>query len=413
MKHIFIKLLTGLLVLVGAVHAEPILLDQIVAVVDDEIVLRSDVDKKLQMELMGRGAQIRDVPQDQLADMFNKVLENEIQRKLLLAKAREDSVEVDREMIEEMVRSEIRRFKEQHGVSAFAEELKKQGLTEREIRDEFRQEFSNQYLERSIIEHLSQTVSISPRDVKAYQEKYRRGETNHLSLSHIFIEPTASKEQQDKIRPQAEVVLKQIREGGDFAALATEHSQDPGSAAQGGDLGFFGRGTMVPEFEEVAFGLKPGEVSDLVQSGFGFHIIRVEEATGDQVRARHILFLLQKDEDVAKQKAMALYRQIQDGADFAELAREHSDFEQTAPRGGFMGSFAKTGLPPEYQVVRSLKPGEISLPVQMQGGWNIFRINDDTSALEEIAKQTRLEEMFREKLAETREKLYVDVRLGQ
>ena len=151
-------------------------------------------------------------------------------------------------------------------------------------------------------EILAQQVSVSPRDIMEFREKYRRGESNTVSLSHIFVEPVASTEQQDKIRPQAEVVLERIRAGEDFAALAQEYSQDPGSASRGGDLGFFGRGTMVPAFEDVAFGLKVGEVSDLVQSQFGFHIIRVEEISGDQVRARHILFLLQKDEKAGQQK---------------------------------------------------------------------------------------------------------------
>ena len=410
----FGKLLIGLMVFVGSVYAEPVLLDQIVAVVDDEIVLRSDVDKKLQLEVMNRGVQIRDVPPAQLQDLFNKVLENEIQRKLLLAKAREDSIEVDVELIEERVRWQIRQFKDQYGAAAFAEELKKQGLTEREVREEFRQQFSNGYLEESMLQHLSQTVTISPRDVATFREKYVRRETEVLSLSHIFIEPSASLEEQVKIRPKAEEVLKQIKAGGDFAALATQHSQDPGSASQGGDLGFFGRGTMVPEFEEVAFSLKQGEVSDLVQSKFGFHIIRLEEATGDQVRARHILFLLQADAEAAQREAMGLYRKIQEGADFADLAREHSDLAQTAARGGFINFFPRTDVPAEYaDVVRSLKPGEVSLPVNAGGGWHLFRINDDANALEELAKQARLQDIFKEKLAETREKLYVDIRLDQ
>ena len=410
----FIGVLIGLLAIGGAVRAELVLLDKIVAVVDDEIVLRSDVEKKLQVELMGRGLNIRGVPPAQLEDMFNKVLENEIQRKLLLAKAREDSIEVDDEQIEEMVRSQIRQFKDEYGNEAFAEELKKQGLTERQVREEFRQQFRNQYLERSVYEVLSQSVSVSPREIKEFQEKYRRGESDFISISHIFVEPRASVEQQDKVRPQAEEVLERIRGGENFASLAKEYSQDPGSASGGGDLGFFGRGTMVPEFEKIAFELKPGDVSDLVQSKFGFHIIRIEELSGDQVRARHILFLLQQDEDAAKKEAMDLYRQIQDGADFAELARQHSDYEQTAGRGGLVGTFPKTDLPPEYaDVVKALKPGEVSLPVKMQGGWNLFRINDDANSLEEIAKRARLQALFKEKLAETRAKLYVDVRLGQ
>ncbi len=412
MKMLFINLLIGVSLLAGAARAEPVLLDKIIAVVDDKIVLRSDVENKLRQELIGRRIDVRTVPQTELENMFNKVLENEIQRNLLLVRAREDSIEIDDERVEESVREQIRYVKEQFGAATFAEELKKAGLTERQMRDNYREQIRNQYLEQRMYDMLVQQVSVSPRDVKEFQEKYRRGESNTVSLSHIFIEPAASTEQQDKIRPQAEAILERIRAGEDFVALAKEYSQDPGSASQGGDLGFFGRGTMVPAFEDVAFSLKVGEVSDLVQSQFGFHIILVEEISGDQVRARHILFLLQKDEKVAQQKAMALYKQIQDGADFAELAREHSDFEETASRGGFLRNFPKSELPPEYaDVVRALKPGEVSLPVKLEGGWNLFRINDDATALEQIAKEERLQELFREKLAETRAKLYVDVRL--
>ena len=413
MKTLFINLLIGVFLLAGTARAEPILLDKIIAVVDDKIVLRSDVENKLRMELIGRRIDVRTVPQAELENMFNKILENEIQRNLLLVRAREDSIEVDDERVEEMVRAQIRYIKEQFGAADFAEELKKEGLTERQMRDQYREHFRNQYLEDSMSQMLAQQVSVSPREIKEFEEKYRRGESSSVSLSHIFIEPAASTEQQDKIRPQAEAVLERIRTGEDFAALAKEYSQDPGSASQGGDLGFFGRGTMVPAFEDVAFSLKVGEVSDLVQSQFGFHIIRVEETSGDQVRARHILFLLQKDEKAGQQKAMALYQQIIDGADFAELAREHSDFEETASRGGFWrDDLPRENLPSEIaDVVRTLKPGDVSLPVKMEGGWNIFRINDDAATLEKFAGQERLQELFREKLAETRAKLYVDVRL--
>ncbi len=413
MKTLFINLLIGLFLLTGTAHVEPILLDKIIAVVDDKIVLRSDVENKLRMELIGRRIDVRTVPQAELENMFNKILENEIQRNLLLVRAREDSIEVDDERVEEMVRAQIRYIKEQFGAADFAEELKKEGLTERQMRDQYREHFRNQYLEDSMSQMLAQQVSVSPREIKEFEEKYRRGESSSVSLSHIFIEPAASTEQQDKIRPQAEAVLERIRTGEDFAALAKEYSQDPGSASQGGDLGFFGRGTMVPAFEDVAFSLKVGEVSDLVQSQFGFHIILVEEISGDQVRARHILFLLQKDEKAGQQKAMALYQQIKDGTDFAELAREHSDFEETASRGGFWrDDLPRENLPSEIaDVVRSLKPGDVSLPVKMEGGWNIFRINDDAATIEKFAGQERLQELFREKLAETRAKLYVDVRL--
>ncbi len=251
MKTLFINLLIGLFLLTGTAHVEPILLDKIIAVVDDKIVLRSDVENKLRMELIGRRIDVRTVPQAELENMFNKILENEIQRNLLLVRAREDSIEVDDERVEEMVRAQIRYIKEQFGAADFAEELKKEGLTERQMRDQYREHFRNQYLEDSMSQMLAQQVSVSPREIKEFEEKYRRGESSSVSLSHIFIEPAASTEQQDKIRPQAEAVLERIRTGEDFAALAKEYSQDPGSASQGGDLGFFGRGTMVPALKTL------------------------------------------------------------------------------------------------------------------------------------------------------------------
>ena len=127
MKTLLINLLIGVFLLAGTARAEPVLLDKIIAVVDDKIVLRSDVENKLRMELIGRGIDVRTVPQAELENMFNKVLENEIQRNLLLVRAREDSIEVDDERVEEMVRAQVRQFKEQFGTAAFAEELKKRG----------------------------------------------------------------------------------------------------------------------------------------------------------------------------------------------------------------------------------------------------------------------------------------------
>ena len=102
--------------------------------VDDKIVLRSDVENKIRQELIVRGIDVRTVPQAELENMFNKVLENEIQRNILLVRAREDSIEVDDERVEEMVRAQVRQFKEQFGATAFVEELKKAGLTERQMR---------------------------------------------------------------------------------------------------------------------------------------------------------------------------------------------------------------------------------------------------------------------------------------
>lgn len=401
----------------ASVQAKPQLADRIVAVVDNEIILQSDVEKKMHFELMSRGTSIQNVPEAQLRELFNQVLENEIQQKLLLVRAAEDSIEVDSEMVEEIVRSEVRRLKDQNPNGAFEAELEREGLTERQIREEFRQQYRKQFIEREMYGSLSGQVNVSPRDVAEFEKKYLSGESDFVSLSHIVVAPKPTGEKVEKAKKQAEELLARIKAGEDFAALAREYSEDPGSGPQGGDLGFFSQGTMVPEFEKVAFSLKPGEVSDLVQTQYGIHIIRTEEVAGDQVRARHILLLTQLDEsdiEAAQKKALDIYQRIQKGEDFATLARELSDFERTATQGGFMQIYPKDELTPDYaQVGTTLKPGQVSLPIRTQLGWDIVKVNDDVMALEGILKQQKLQVAFRKMLAETREKLYVDIRLEQ
>ena len=404
------------------VEGAPQRLDRIVAVVDEAVVLESDVFKKIRFEIMSKGIDIRSIREEQIQEMFHKILENEIQRHLLLARAREDSIEVEENQIIEMARQQIRQLKAQNGEAAFAEELKKQGITEREIRREFEEQIRNQYLERRMYETLSQRVSVTAKDVETFQEAYRAGQSDLLSVSHILAELKPSESRKAEAREKAEALLKRVEAGEDFGELARASSEDPGSAANGGDLGFFSKGTMVPEFEDVAFSLRPGETSEIVETVLsrsplvlGFHIIRVEEIDGGQVRARHILITLRggsQDGEAARQKALELYKRVQAGEDFAILAKTESDHEETASLGGRLGAFQKESLPPAFaDVIRTLQIGAVSLPVQTEFGWHLVKVNDDLVSLEEIARQVRLQELFREVLAETREKLYVEVRL--
>ena len=392
--------------------------DRILAVVDNEIILNSDVLARLSFEVMSLGMDQNSLTSQKIEEMSMKILESMIQDKLLLARAVEDSIEVDDERLEESVRGQIRNIRAQHGEEALTRELEAQGMTIRELRNQFRDRFRNDYLRQSMYQSLSQGMLISPKEIDDFHASYKTERPTHVSLSHILLVPKPSGDKQVEARVRAEKLLERIKNGEDFGDLARGHSEDPGSAKEGGDLGFFERGVMVPGFEEVAFSLRPGEVSDVVETQLGYHIIRLEEVDRIRVRARHILILLlanETDEETAHQEALDLYKMIQSGEQFEDLAREHSAHQETAENGGrFPNIFNQDNLPPAFKnVIQTMKPGDMSLPVKTELGWHLIKLNDDAETAEEILKEIRLQEQFRKVLEETREKLYVDIRVTQ
>ena len=403
------------LICAATAAAKPQLLDQIVAVVDDQIVLRSDVMSSMALVAMQQGLSREDLTPDRVKDLFEVILGNMIQEKLLLARAEQDSIEVDQEVIERAVRSRVRELKTEHGEEAFANQLAEGGVTERDLREQYRQEFRKDFLRQRMYTSLSQQVDVSFKDVQDYKARYKDELPPLLSISHLLVAIEASDDRAEEVRAQANAIIDRLNEGEDFATMAQQYSSDAGSREDGGDLGYFPRGRMVPAFEEAAFALQPGEISAPVRTKFGYHIIKLESVSGDQVRARHILIPLQpsaRDVKTAYDKALGLAKEAQAGEDFAELAREHSAHEETAKKGGRLpGPFAQDNLPPEFaDVLKTMRMGEVSAPIQTEYGWHVVKVNDDQDALKGIIQQVRLQERFDEVLAETRARLYVDVR---
>lgn len=395
--------------------AKPQLLDQIVAVVDDQIVLRSDVMSSMALVAMQQGLSREDLTPDRAKELFEVILGNMIQEKLLLARAEQDSIEVDQEVIERAVRSRVRELKTEHGEEAFANQLAEGGVTERDLREQYRQEFRKDFLRQRMYTSLSQQVDVSFKDVQDYKARYKDELPPLLSISHLLVAIEASDDRAEEVRTQANLIIDRLNQGEDFATMAQQYSSDAGSREDGGDLGYFPRGRMVPAFEEAAFALQPGEISVPVRTKFGYHIIKTESVSGDQVRARHILVPLQpsaRDVKMAYDKALGLAKEAQAGEDFAELAREHSAHEETAKKGGRLsGPFTQENLPSEFSdVLKTMRMGEVSAPIQTEYGWHVVKVNDDQDAVKEIIQQVRLQERFDEVLAETRARLYVEVR---
>lgn len=401
--------------MISPARSEEELIDEIVAIVDDSIILKSDVFQQMAFAALQQG-----LTREQLAgsvgeDMFRSILDNMVQDELLIAKAKEDSLEVPSGMVEGRVRDQLKQMKEQHGAAEFSRQLAGEDLTEREVRDRLRKRFKKEAIRQMMHGQLVQEITVSPKEVVAFRKRYDSSLPPVYSVSHIMVSPKANQDLQNDARKKAEDILERVRNGEDFAELAKTHSEDPGSGPRGGDLGFFGRGDMVSEVETAVYELAPGEISEVIQSDFGFHVLKMEEIDGPRVRARHILFTLQPSEEDAAgayQKAVKFYERVRAGEDFTELAKTESDHKESAKLGGKLGNYTEHQPPPGFATILStMALGSVSQPVQTEFGWHVVKVTDDDGTVEELVRQVKIQEYFERVLAETREKLYVDIRI--
>ncbi len=225
---------------------------------------------ELQMRRQSQGAPISDT---QLSDMKSNILEGMINEELLYQEAQEKSISASNSEVEE----QIQQYKGQYGDEGFAQALSNAGMNEDQLRSEISRSLTIQKL---LEQEVTSGIEVTDEEIrKFYDENTQMFEQSQsVKASHILIDTrdAETEEAKQEARARAEELLDQLEGGADFAELAREHSEGP-SAQNGGSLPQFSRGEMVPPFEEAAFALEPGETSDVVETRFGFHIIRVEE----------------------------------------------------------------------------------------------------------------------------------------
>jgi len=364
----FCKLILSVVVLTGIAQAQskPVL-DKIVAVVGDEIILKSELDYQVQLTAY----QNKLDPND--AQLRSKVLEALIDDKLILQQAILDSVTVSDDDVTRQLDSRIQNLTKQLGSQQKVEEV--YGMSINKIRSEFKDDMRKQLIIEKLKQQKFGDMKVSAVDVRNFYDTYKDSLPQipeQVTLSHIFIVPKPSEKAREQAYSLAKSLLDSLRNGADFAALAKKYSQDPGSASSGGDLGWAKRGQFVPEFEHAVFDLKPGEISDIVETQFGFHIIQLLDRRGDQVHVRHILIQiphLQADDDSVIVLLDSLRARAIAGESFAKLAREYSQDQDTKDLGGDLGTLTVDQLEPSFlSTVNKLKVGEISMPEKITYG---------------------------------------------
>ena len=308
------------------------LVDGVAAVVGKNIVKYSDIERSYAQMRVRSGA----------GDAFKNrcaILENLILSQLLVHKGEVDSVEVSDDDVKQYLDYYLKADLRQYGSKEALREAT--GFTYDELKEQYERMIRNNLLSRRVEYQITENVKVTPAEVTTFFNSLPADSLpmmpERYELSEIVIEPAISEEERDRVRTELAGLRERVLKGEKFSMLATLYSQDPGSAKKGGELGFFSRGEMVGEFESAAFALKPGEVSPIIETQFGFHIIQLIERRGNTVNARHILIVPKvssADLLKARMKLDSLATEIRGGhISFEDAARQYS-YAKNAKQGG-------------------------------------------------------------------------------
>ena len=363
-----------LFVSVAAAQAQPRThtLDKIAAVVGSSIILQSDIELKYASYLAQGNAPNPDIK--------CQVLQSLLTQKLLAQQAVIDSVDVKDDEVDADVDRRMRGMISRAGGQDRLEQFL--GRSVIQYKDEIRPDIKEGLIAQKMQQKITADVNTTPEDIKKFFNKLPKDSlpvvNKEVEVGEIQFNPKLNNAEKDAYRQKAEELLKRVKAGEDFAALARLYSQDPGSAPEGGDLGFNDRSTFVKEFSAWAFKLKAGEYSPVFETDYGFHFLQVIERRGEQVHVRHILIvpaITQASLDRAKAKADSVYDQMSHNKyiDFSTAAAYYSDNKDTKYNGGMMlnadnvetrTTFIPTDrLDPQVALITdTMKVGSISKP---------------------------------------------------
>lgn len=401
-------------------------LDRVVAVVDEEVILRSELDRAIGgilSQYAGRTEQLP--PQDVLE---RQVLDRIILMRLQAQRALDTGIRVS----EVEVDGTIANLAQQNGMTLeqLRYSLAQDGLSYSEFRETMREDLLIQQLQQRFTQSR---VSVSDSEIDNMLARSNRDERVELHLGHILVSVPdgADSETLRTGQEKAEGILELIRNGSmDFNAAAIRYSNAP-NALDGGDLGWRDANEIPPAFVDLVSRLSPGQVTDAVRGPAGFHILKLHDRrTGtprmaEEFKARHILIPVDEltSDTQARAEAERLRQRIVEGEDFADLARQFSRDHTTAPLGGDMGWFPVDGYGGAVaNVLTSLANGELSEPFRTDVGWHVMqridtRIQDVTEVFErrqaaEIIRSRKAEEEYDRFLRQMRGEAYIENRLS-
>ena len=358
-----------------------ILLDKIAAVVDDKIVLLSDV--VLAANALAAQESVNpSVSPKKYNDLLLKASESMIEQLVIIKMAEVDSVTVLEKDVEKALERQIDNIISQSGGKEAAEQVLGKKISD--FKRSYRDDMEGKLVAEKYTNQLTMDIKITRPEVESFFSIYKDSipsfPTEH-KVRHILFEIKPSDKSIEETKNIALSIIQEIKNGMTFENAAKKYSEDPGSKESGGYLGIVSRGTFVKEFEKAAFTLELNKISEPVQTTFGFHIIEVLERSGEKVGVRHILIKTKTtDEDKEKtyQKSLVTYQKIKTKDNFITSALDYSNDESTKENGGYLG-----WIDAEYyqvkelaSVIKNIESNVCSAPILTNFGYHLLWIDE-------------------------------------
>lgn len=430
MKKLFLFVIAGFTVFcltASALAQTNQVLDQVIAVVDDDYILLSE----LRQQSFSMAHQYKINPQrdiEQFNMLMQQVLDNMIVQKILYLKAIEDSVIVEETQVEQMLDQRVASLLQQHGSREKVREVF--GMSVEKIKRNFADEARESLLANNVRQTKEMQIKVNRREVEEFYAAMKDSLPDvpeSYQISNLLIKIKPGVEAEEKALQRIQLIQEQLKDGAEFQQLAKDFSDDKSSAVMGGELGFFARGELVKEFEEVAYQLKPDEISAIVKSNFGYHIIQLIEQQGDKINCRHILVTPEpnRDDEVCVVDTIkSVHQKIVSGEkSFEEMVAEYSEDLSSKDSKGDLGWWEEDNIQPkEFKwVISDLKPGEVSEPVKTEMGYHILKLVDkhepraidlqkDWQRIEDWALRMKRQQELQKWIEKLKEKVYISIK---
>lgn len=406
-------------------HSE--VLEEPIAIVGDRVILRSEWEAQTSLYAMQSKRDLSDpAVRDTIGQMMLDQLIND--QLILLVAEKDTTLKIEASAIDAALEDHIADMKRRFSTEdEFRAALIREGLSERDLRVRFRRDVENQLLKQRLIQKKLSEVNVSNGEVREFYSKFRDSlpeQPAAIKLAHVLLTVEVTQATTEQVRSRIMQVLSEIQSGLDFSEAAKKYSEDP-TAPSGGDLGWLSKGDLVGPFEDAAFQLTPGQVSGVVRTDIGLHLIQCLEKSKDRVRVRHIFLSLAPtaaDTAAVVQRADSVALSARDSADFCGLAQTYSKDEESRKNCGELGWYPIDEMFPEFKTaLENSSAGEIVGPVKTQFGWHVLRvlerrqrktldITEDWDRIKDIARQDKTNQVVTEWLADIRQDTYVEIR---